>query len=179
MTKAGAGTGTVSPPTGSTFADGTVVTLTATPAPGSTFTAWSGGGCNGNVLGTCDVTMTANITVKATFGRAAVPGAPRSLFVTPGNGQIRVTWQVPTSDGGSPITQYVVRADPGNGLAVRIIRLDVGVPFDYMLVGLTNGTRYGVSVEAVNFVGGHVSGTIFATPSGVPGAPLLTGVCPG
>ena len=29
------------------YANGTVVTLTATPVTWSTFTAWSGGGCNG------------------------------------------------------------------------------------------------------------------------------------
>ena len=44
---------------------GTPVTLTATPAAGSTFTGWSGGGCSG--MGTCVVTMTADTTVTAGF----------------------------------------------------------------------------------------------------------------
>src|SRR5207245_3663496 len=43
----------------------TVVTLTATPAAGSTFSGWSGGGCSGT--GTCTVTMSAATTVTATF----------------------------------------------------------------------------------------------------------------
>src|SRR5262245_61015078 len=48
------------------FTIGTVVTLTATPAAGSTFTGWSGGGCSGT--GACQVTITtAPITVTATF----------------------------------------------------------------------------------------------------------------
>jgi len=46
-------------------ASGTVVTLTATPATGSTFTGWSGEGCSGT--GTCTVTMTANTSVTANF----------------------------------------------------------------------------------------------------------------
>ena len=41
------------------------MTLTATPAAGSTFTGWSGGGCSGT--GTCQVTMSAAESVTATF----------------------------------------------------------------------------------------------------------------
>jgi len=47
------------------FPSGTEVTLTATNAPGSTFTGWSGGGCSGT--GTCTVTLTTDTTVTATF----------------------------------------------------------------------------------------------------------------
>ena len=54
--RAGSGSGTVtSSPRGidchsacsASFGEGTVVTLTATPAAGSTFTGWSGAGCSG------------------------------------------------------------------------------------------------------------------------------------
>jgi phospholipase C len=70
---AGTGTGSVSSsPAGITcgstctasFASGTAVTLSATPATGSTFAGWSGG-CTGT--GTCSVTLTANTSVTATF----------------------------------------------------------------------------------------------------------------
>lgn len=47
------------------YLDGTVVTLTATPSAGSTFTAWTGAGCSGT--GTCQVTMSAARSVTATF----------------------------------------------------------------------------------------------------------------
>lgn len=46
------------------FANGTVVSLTATPASGSTFVGWTGG-CTG--AGACSVTMNASITVTAVF----------------------------------------------------------------------------------------------------------------
>ncbi|PYO02525.1 MAG: hypothetical protein DMD89_04080 [Candidatus Rokuibacteriota bacterium] len=48
------------------YDNGTVVTLTATPANGSTFEGWTGGGCTGT--GTCTLTLTANTTVFARFG---------------------------------------------------------------------------------------------------------------
>src|SRR3990172_7231143 len=60
LTVVRAGTGCSEP-----YPNGTAVTLTATPAAGSTFGGWSGGGCTGT--GSCTVTMTAARTVTATF----------------------------------------------------------------------------------------------------------------
>jgi len=74
VSKTGAGSGTVtSSPAGincgatcaASYAIATQVTLTATPAAGSTFTGWTGGGCTGT--GTCIVTMSADTTVTAAF----------------------------------------------------------------------------------------------------------------
>jgi hypothetical protein len=71
--KTGTGTGTVtSNPAGincgtdcsESYNSGTVVTLTANPASGSTFTGWSGA-CSG--AGACQVTMTAAQSVTASF----------------------------------------------------------------------------------------------------------------
>ncbi len=49
-----------------TLLSGTSVTLTATPAAGSVFVGWSGGGCSGTAT-TCKVAMTSVLTVKAAF----------------------------------------------------------------------------------------------------------------
>src|SRR5437870_4798136 len=74
VTKAGTGSGMVTgTPAGITcgtscaasYPSGTAVTLTATPAAGSTFSGWSGGGCTGT--GSCTVTLSAATTVTATF----------------------------------------------------------------------------------------------------------------
>jgi hypothetical protein len=53
------------------FDHGTQITLTATPASGSTFAGWSGGGCSGT--GTCKVTLNADTTVTATFDTLPPP----------------------------------------------------------------------------------------------------------
>jgi uncharacterized repeat protein (TIGR02543 family) len=47
------------------YASGTSVTLTATPAAGYTFGGWNGGGCSGT--GSCTVSMTVARTTTATF----------------------------------------------------------------------------------------------------------------
>ena len=77
VTKAGAGSGTVTSDVGAidcgatcsdTYDHGTVVTLTAAAASGSTFAGWSGAGCSGT--GTCVVTVSAVRNVTATFAIA-------------------------------------------------------------------------------------------------------------
>jgi PASTA domain/Divergent InlB B-repeat domain len=53
------------------FTLGTRVTLTATPAPDSAFSGWSGGGCSGT--GTCVVTLNGDTTVTANFQSSPPP----------------------------------------------------------------------------------------------------------
>jgi hypothetical protein len=61
------GSGSVtSNPAGSSFLDGTPVTVTATPAAGSTWKGWTGGGCSGLSL-SCTVTVRADTTLTANF----------------------------------------------------------------------------------------------------------------
>jgi Tol biopolymer transport system component len=80
VSRAGSGSGTIaSGPAGIacgsicsvTFADPTQVTLTATPASGSTFSGWSGA-CSGT--GACVVSMLGNRSVAATFDTASPAG---------------------------------------------------------------------------------------------------------
>jgi len=75
VVKQGGGSGTVTSSPGGincgadcseSYTDGTSVTLSATPAAGSTFAGWDGEGCSGT--GTCTVTMSQARTVSATFG---------------------------------------------------------------------------------------------------------------
>ncbi|MDX6617492.1 MAG: hypothetical protein QOD60_2583 [Solirubrobacterales bacterium] len=77
VTLAGTGSGSVSDGTyincpgacSHSYLFGTMVTLTGTPAAGSTFSGWSGGGCAGT--GACTVAMTSDQAITASF--TAIP----------------------------------------------------------------------------------------------------------
>jgi hypothetical protein len=71
------------------FNDGTVVTLTATPNPGSVFAGWIGGVCSGT--SPCDVTMDADKSVEAIFAPATPPTKHTLTVATAGSGAGTVT----------------------------------------------------------------------------------------
>src|SRR5262249_33214956 len=79
---------------------------------------------------------------------ATVPGAPTSVVGTPGNDSVRLSWVPPTSNGGSPVTGYVVTVLPG-GQSVQFS----GSATSGTVTGLTNGSSYTFTVAAVNEVG--------------------------
>lgn len=106
LLKAGAGTGTVtsSPPglacgaiCSAEYFKGAAVTLTATPASGSTFAGWSGGGCSGT--GTCQVTLGADREVTAIFNPAPSGGGGN-----PPAGGTPVTPVTPVTTAKKPLT---------------------------------------------------------------------------
>lgn len=75
-----------------------------------------------------------------------VPSAPTDVTVTAGDRQATVRFEAPVSDGGSPITKYIVTASPGN-----ITAEGAGSPI--AVTGLTNGMTYTFTVQAVNAIG--------------------------
>ncbi len=118
VSKSGTGAGTVtSSPAGincgsdcsETLVDGTSVTLTASPASGSSFTAWSGAGCSGT--STCTVVMSEARAVTAQFTANAPPPKPSNVFPTPkvkaGASALSSRVHVP---GPGTITQRVTRS---------------------------------------------------------------------
>ncbi len=92
------------------------------------------------------------ITVTATAGAATVPGEPvlnGSLGTAPtGEPAVDLQWTIPT-DGGSPITKYVVLRD-----SVRLITLHTTTtePTSYLDTSVTSGSHV-YQVKAVNDVG--------------------------
>lgn len=98
---------------------------------------------------------------------ATVPGAPTAASATAGDAQATVTFTVPASNGGSPITGYRVVSSPGN--------IEVsGSASPITITGLTNGTSYTFTVFAINNIGESLP----SAPSNavVPkGTPALSG----
>jgi Zn-dependent metalloprotease len=76
-----------------------------------------------------------------------VPVPPTDLVATAGNSRAVVSWDVPSNDGGSPITGYTVTADPGGRTAATTGTSTATV------TGLTNGTAYTFTVTAANAAG--------------------------
>jgi DNA-binding beta-propeller fold protein YncE len=197
----GPGSGSVTDATGAiacsptcshTYPIGAVVTLTATPATGSDFAGWSGGGCSGTA--TCQVTMTADTAVTAAFTPAPpASGAPTAGAPTP------VLTGAPTV--GATAAGFTGSVDP-NGLPTAVsfqYGLDpkytgargisytqstpaqsVGSDFTIHTVsasvsGLVPDALYHVRLVATNAagttVGPSVAFTTLATPP--PGPPVL------
>jgi hypothetical protein len=96
---------------------------------------------------------------------AAVPGAPTGVTATPGNASASVSWTAPTSNGGSPINGYVVRAAPGSATA------SAGPSSNSAVVsGLSNGTSYTFTVVAQNAAG--------SSPASAPSNAIVPGMAP-
>ena len=79
-----------------------------------------------------------------------VPGAPTIGPAWASRGGATVAFTAPASDGGSPVTGYIVTSSPGN-LTVS------GTASPISIAGLTNGTKYTFTVAASNSVGTGVS----------------------
>lgn len=100
---AGAGTGTVDvSPLGAScgagcnvYNMGQTVVLTATPAAGSFFAGWTGGGCSG--VGTCTVTMNKNKSVIARFHLIPPTGGQFSISGTITRLQNKSNFVIPDS----------------------------------------------------------------------------------
>ncbi len=113
-----------------------------------------------NTIGWSRVSNVATATPQLT-----VPWPPRSLTAVPGDRRVALRWTVPASNGGRPITAYLVqRSTDGGRTWVNV----AGVPYPsrlYTVTGLTNGTAYRFRVAALNSLGwSRVSDSVAATP---------------
>jgi hypothetical protein len=101
---------------------------------------------------------------------ALVPGAPIIGTATAGNGQATISFSVPASNRGSAITGYIVTSIPG-GLTTT------GTTSPITITGLTNGTTYTFTVQAVNAFG--VSLASIASNTVTPAAKYVDPATPG
>ncbi|MGH3628714.1 MAG: fibronectin type III domain-containing protein, partial [Sciscionella sp.] len=124
----------------------------------------------GGYLGGGQLILASSAT--ATVDVAGPPSAPAGLVSSAGNGQVHLSWSAP-ADNGSPITGYRVYqgTDTGGESAIPAATVD-GTTTSAVVSGLTNGTRYYFTVEAVNANGSSLpSSEATATPATVPDVP--------
>jgi fibronectin type 3 domain-containing protein len=100
-----------------------------------------------------------------------VPFAPINLTAESGNGYINLTWEVPISDGGSPIVNYTVYKGTSSGS--EIFYELIGITTIYNDTYVTPGITYYYRVSAVNIIGeGPLSNEAYATPPTEPTTPI-------
>ncbi len=79
------------------------------------------------------------------------PDAPAGAFAVASDGRATVSWQAPASDGGSPITGYVVA--PEIGAVIQPAHIFITHATSEIVGGLANGTAYTFTVAAMNAAG--------------------------
>lgn len=104
-------------------------------------------------------------------GFSGVPGVPRQLVATPGDGSVTLDWLEPEFLGGGGVTAYAIQrsADGGATWAFAASATDTIATVS----GLTNGTTYVFRVAATNTygLGDYTAASNSVTPAGAPGSP--------
>ena len=109
----------------------------------------------------------------------ATPDAPRSLGTTYGDGQVSLAWTVPSGDGGTVITDYVIKYREVGTSGWSTFNDGVGTGTTTVVTGLTNGTEYDFRVLAVNARGDGSPADTTAIPMTLPGIPRTVTATPG
>jgi hypothetical protein len=164
VTRAGSGTGTVTSQVpgiicGGDCAEGypagAVVILSAAAADGSIFAGWSGAGCGGS--GTCQVSVTADVAVTATF--TTIGDQVALMVVKAGGGTGTVTSQPPGIDCGAGC--------PGASAAYPVgtqVTLTAAAAAGHVFGGFTGGGCGGTDPCVVTLAGSTTVIAFFAPP---------------
>jgi hypothetical protein len=144
VTRAGTGSGTVqgnqSPPLdcpatcSQPYPAGATVILTETPAQGSAFGGWAGGGCSGTAS-TCTVTLGADASVTATFTATGTAGANAGRPTVSGSSLSGVATR------NAVLTFTVHQGKQAPALKTIVVALPAGLSFDRK--GLAKGLTVG------------------------------------
>ncbi len=172
--------GTLSGTCAATFTSGTGVTLTASPAGGSVFGAWSGA-CSGSGL-SCTVNMTQDESVTATFkptyaltvgglgsGDGSVTSNPPGISCTIRAGNTSGTCSFPFAEGASvtltevTATSYDSFNNWSGACSGTGSTCTVNMTQGQSVTATLTHTYYTLTVSG----GGSGSGTVTSTPSGI------------
>jgi surface protein len=105
---------------------------------------------------------------------ATAPGSPTSLSSTGGVDFVNLTWSAPASNGGSPITDYVVEYSTGSSWTTYVRTASTAT--SVRVPSLTTGTNYTFRVSAKNLFGTSdpVATSSSVLVAGSPASPELT-----
>ena len=174
----------VAPTTG-----GTPSSYTVTASNGSTCTVISPGtSCtiapltNGTAYTfTSTATNTAGTSASASAASAAVtpagvPLSPSSITGTGLGGSTTIEWTAPTSDGGSPITDYVIEYSVAGSGTWTPFSDGTSTATSATITGLTAGNAYEFRVSAKNLIGNSLPSFTSPVVESLPTAPTISSV---
>jgi len=161
-----------------------------TPAGGSAITRSTGSSATMYLLtfltnGTAYTVRVAAVSAVGTgpYSSAPSPATPRTVpdspmfalagFATAGNEQVAIEWTAPASNGGAPITDYVVQFSSNGGSTWTTFSRAASTATTATVTGLTNGTAYVFRVAAVNDAGAGPYVTTPGSRTPAPPAPSL------
>jgi hypothetical protein len=103
-------------------------------------------------LGTGAASVPSNPVTPSASQMRAVPSAPTGVSAMAGVGEATVSWTTPQSNGGSPLTGYVVVPSVAGVVGAATMVADPSATHA-TIAGLTNGSTYTFTVAATNAIG--------------------------
>ena len=110
--------------------------------------------------------------ILANILAGSLPTAPinfmRATTVTPVDTKISLQWTAPTSNGGTPINQYIISWNGGaigGTIPQDLLALTASHSTFYTISGLTRGQTYKFSIAAENLVGVGPQSTVLSLVS--------------
>lgn len=102
-----------------------------------------------------------------------LPDAPSNLLGTAGNVAVTLTWAPPASNGGAPITDYIIQYSSNAGANWVTFSHTASAAASDVVTGLLNGTSYVFRVAAITQAGTGAFSAVSSpvTPRTTPGAP--------
>ena len=141
--------------------------------------------CTGLTNGTPYVFRIAAVNRVGTGGysAASAPLVPRTIAGLPtgvaggaADRQVSLSWSAPVSDGGSPVTDYLIQYRAGGTGAWKSFKDGVSAATSATVTGLVNGKSYAFRVAAVNAAGTSAYSTVSTGVIPLPLAAPPTGV---
>ena len=98
-------------------------------------------------------------SAEVTGTPVTTPAAPQRLRSEPGDAEVTLRWDAPTSDGGSAILRYEYAIDDSGTW------IDAGGDLEETVRDLTSGQSYAVAVRAVTAAGAGPATTVTSVPA--------------